>query len=703
MAALQKIRSKSTLLIVIISIGLLAFVFPWGEVRQFVARFEDKAFTVNGDIVPTGKYSERIAEWENFERIMSNSSSLDETTTAQIREATYQQMVKEMMLDDQAERLGLAVTSEELSDMVYGANVSPMLYGIPLFANPQTNQFDQSRLIAFLSEINQNVATLNEEQKAEILAKKRVWAFIENMLKYRRLEEKYSSLVAGTFLVNNTESKAVYEDSKNVANIAYVLEKYTTMPDSLVQVTDKEIKALYDKRKNNFKQETDLRKVSYFIKDVVPSEEDFAVVEKEINAVVEKLKTSDNPAAVVSEYSASPYIDAFMSVSTLPAEAKTFVQSAAIGDIYGPVRNDESFIMYKLVDKTMAADSIKLQIIPLPQGLDEKTSAHIADSLYNVIKGGADFAAVAEQVMPGSNGGQLGWVNEMMLASAGIAEECFKAAKGDVLKLSISGQTQLVRIEDKTNPVSKVKLAVVQMPVVISDKTQNAIDNELNQFVTESGSLENFDKGARAKGYNLIANALIAPSEMTLGQANGSRQVIHWAFNEKAGSVKKFDMSDKRIVAIVKEHIDAGYMPVSEVSDVLKAELIRDKKAEVMINNLKSKNLQSLDAYAQAVSGKVDTVNYITFQTNNIMEVGYEPILNVYSKLGQVNKLEAPLKGLTGVYMINLVSKTEDTKPYNPEEIKASIRQGSTYQLMSESLNALRSKMEVKDNRVKFY
>lgn len=703
MAALQKIRSKSTLLIVIISIGLLAFVFPWGEVRQFVARFEDKAFTVNGDIVPTGKYSERIAEWENFERIMSNSSSLDETTTAQIREATYQQMVKEMMLDDQAERLGLAVTSEELSDMVYGANVSPMLYGIPLFANPQTNQFDQSRLIAFLSEINQNVTTLNDEQKAEILAKKRVWAFIENMLKYRRLEEKYSSLVAGTFLVNNTESKAVYEDSKNVANIAYVVEKYATMPDSLVQVTDKEIKALYDKRKNNFKQETDLRKVSYFIKDVVPSEEDFAVVEKEMNAVVEKLKTSDNPAAVVSEYSASPYIDAFMSVSTLPVEAKTFVQSAAIGDIYGPVRNDQSFIMYKLVDKTMAADSIKLQIIPLPQGLDEKTSAHIADSLYNVIKGGADFAAVAEQVMPGSNGGQLGWVNEMMLASAGIAEECFKAAKGEVLKLSISGQTQLVRIEDKTNPVSKVKLAVVQMPVVISDKTQNTIDNELNQFVTESGNLENFDKGARAKGYNLIANTLIAPSEMTLGQASGSRQVIHWAFNEKTGSVKKFDMSDKRIVAIIKEHIDAGYMPVSEVSDMLKAELIRDKKAEVMINNLKSKNLQSLDAYAQAVSGKVDTVNYITFQTNNIMEVGYEPILNVYSKLGQVNKLEAPLKGLAGVYMINLVSKTEDTKPYNSEEIKASIRQGSSYQLMSESLNALRSKMEVKDNRVKFY
>ncbi len=704
MAALQKIRSKSGLLVGIIAVGLLAFVFPWGEVTTFVNKTKDKAFVVDGEVVTTKGYSDRIAEMEQFQKIMSNQNSLDESTTSQIREMVYQQMVKEIMLDEEAEKLGLAVTKEELSDMVYGTTVAPILYQIPFFTNPQTGQFDKAYLMQFLADINQDPATLQDpQQKSEVMARREVWSLIQNMMKYQRLEEKYASLVAATMLVSDTEAKAAFDDSKNVADIAYVVQRYSSLSDSTVQVSDKEIKALYDQRKDNFKLDSELRKISYFIKDVVPSDEDFASVESEMNAVHEKLVTSANPAILVSEYSSSPYVDAFMAVSNLPFDAKTFVQSAAVGDVYGPVRNDQSFLMYKLVDRTNAADSLKLQIIPLPQGMDEKTSAHIADSLLSVIKGGKDFATVADEVMPGSNGGELGWVNEMMLASAGIAKECFSASKGEILKLSIQGQSQLIRIADKTNPVSKVKLAVIQMPVIISDKTQNAIDNELNQFVSENGTIENFDKAAQTKGYSVISNSLISPSEMALGQATGSRQVIHWAFNEKVGTVKKFDLSDKRIIAIVKDEITGKYLPISEVSTALKAELVNDKKAEKIIADLKAKNLTSLDAYAQAMAGKVDTVNFVTFQTNNLSGIGYEPIMNVYSKLGQLNKLEAPLKGKAGVYVLNVTNKTEDTKEFNANQTKQGLRQNNFYQMMSQATAILKEKMDVEDNRVRFW
>ncbi len=702
MAALQKIRAKSGLLVGIIAVGLLAFVFPWGEVTTFVNKMRDKAFVVDGDVVTTGQYANRIAEWENFQKLMSGQSSLDELATSQIREMVYQQMVKEAMLDNEAKKLGLEVTKEELSDMVYGTPAA-IFYQIPFFTNPQTGQFDKAYLMQFLSDINQDPATLSPEQAAEVSARRELWAFIQNMMKYQRLEEKYASLVAGTVLVNDTEAKAVYNDSKNVANIAYVVQRYSSLPDSIVDVSDKDVKALYDQRKGNFKLDTELRKISYFIKDVIPSDEDYAVVEKEMEAVHEKLVTADNPALLVSEYSSNPYVDAFMAVSTLPTEAKTFVQSASVGEIYGPVRDGQSYIMYKLVDRANAADSVKLQIIPMPQGIDAATSAHLTDSLLNVIKGGKDFATVANEVMPGSNGGELGWVNEVMIAGAGIAKECFAAAKGEVLKLTINGQTQLVRVQDKTNPVPKVKLAIIQMPVIISDRTQNAIDNELNQFVSESGNLDNFDKAAQAKGYALMSNTLIAPSEMGLGQASGTRQVVHWAFNNKVGTVNKFDTSDKRVVAIVKSEIKGDYLPVSEVSAALKAELVNDKKAVKMIDDLKAKNLPSLEAYAQAVSGRVDSVNFVTFQTNNISGIGLEPVMNVYAKTGQVGKLSSPLKGKTGVYVLDVVSRNEDTKEFNAEQTKQSLKQNNFYQLMSQAVSVLKDKVKVEDNRVKFW
>ena len=705
MAALQKIRSKSGLLIGIIAVGLLAFVFPWSELSSFINKSKDKAFTVNGEVITTKQYADRIAQWEHFQKVMSGQNSLDEAASSQIREMVYQQMVKEIMLDEQADKLGLSVTSEELNDMVVGANVAPVLFQIPFFINPQTGQFDKAYLNQFIQSISQDEAGLSENQKAEIQARREIWAFIQNMIKYQRLEEKYSSLVAGSVLPSATEVKSSFEDSKVQANISYVVQRYSAIPDSAVDVSDKDVKALYDKRKNNFKLDSELRKISYFVKDVVPSDEDYAAVEKEINGVYEKFVTTDNPGLLVNEYSSNQFADAFIAVASLPADMKSFVQTASIGEVKQPERTEQSYVMYKLMDRTTAADSVKLQLIPF-QGLDQATATHIADSLMTVMKGGKDFTTLANELMPGSNGGEIGWATEMSLIGTGVdvVKKCFTAAKGDVFTLTINGQTQLIRVQDKTNPVSKVKIAVIQMPVIISDKTQNSIDNELNQFVAENGNMENFDNVALTKGYNIISNAVISPSEMSLGQVSGTRQVISWAFNNKVGTVKKFDnLTNKRVVAIIKNSIEGDYMPVSEVSPMLKAELINEKKAEKMIADLKSRNLTSLQAYAEAVTGRVDTVSFVTFQTNNISGVGYEPILNVYAKHGQVNKLEQPMKGKAGVYVLDVTSKTDNTNTFDEAQAKQMIRQGNFYQLMSQAVFVLQEKMNVKDNRVTFW
>ena len=707
MAVLQTLRTKAAgLLIGILGLALLAFILSdlFSSGNAWYNKFKDKAFSVDGEVVPTKKYADRIEEWETFEKLRRNVTSLDEPIQAQIRESVYQQMVKEMMLADQAEKLGLSVSQEEMDDMAYGTNISPILYSVGFFTDPQTGQFDKNALTQFLTQVKQDISSVQDVQvQSQLIELKKVWAFIENMMKYQRLEEKYNALLAKTILVNNSEVKQSFEDTKNVADFAYVVQRYNTIPDSTIQVSESEVKALYETRKNNYKLDTDLRKISYFIRDVIPSEEDYDAVAKEMDAAKNKLLTTNNPALVVNEYSSSQFIDAFVAVSALPQDAKKFAETASINEIYGPIRDDQSYVMYKLLDKTIAPDSIKLQVLPLPQNLDATITNQIADSLLNVIKAGKDFATVAQERAPGSNAGEAVWVNEMMLANTfGIGKQCFAANKGDILKLSLNGNLSLVRIDDKTKPVAKVKIASIYMPVLVSDKTQNTIDNELNQFLTESGKPEKIEADAQNKGYNLISDAMIYPSEPNLQQTPGSRQVIHWAFNEKVGSIKKFDLSDKRIIAVIKQDIPSGYMPESEVSATLKAELIKDKKAAKMIEDLKSKNLTSLDAYAQQIGTRVDSVHFVTFDSNNISGIGFEPVFNVYSKVGQQNKLDGPLKGENGVYVLDAINKTVDTKEMNAVEIKSKLSQTTTYMMM-QSLSALTEKMKVEDNRVKFW
>jgi len=711
MATLQKIRDKSGLLIVVLGVALLAFVL--GDLLSsggtLFNRFQNKAFIVDGETVSPQDYQRRLNEMVSFQEAMSGGRSLNEEMKAQVGEFVYDQMVKEIALDKQAELLGLSVTKEEINDMVNGENISPILAQI--FGNPQTGQVDREQILGFISMAQRDVHSVPEEQQGQLLALQAQWAMIKNMMKYNRLEEKYNTLMASAVSANDIETKANFEDTKYNSNIAYVVERYSTMPDSAVTVSNNEIEKLYNERKSNFKTYNDARKLSYVVKEIVPSEEDFNEVEKEINGVYDKMITTTNPALLVADYSDSPYVDIYLSEASLNPEEKNFVKDATVGDVKTPFRDNDVYRLYKLVDKIQAPDSVKLQMIVLPEGEDKVAAGNKADSIIGVIKGGKAFADVANELNPQSNGGEVGWVTEPMLATANdeLKEKAFNTATGDIIKLNYSGIIQILRVEEKTKPVAKYKIATVQMPVAISDKTQNAVDNELGQFVAENGTADKFIKAAQEKGYDLIPDVVVNPSDLGLPQVSDTRQVIRWAFEEKVGSVKKFDMiSDKsnvRVIALLQQEIKEGYIPMSEISPMLKAELLRDKKAEKMIADLKTKNLSSLDSYAQALNTSVDTVRFVNFATPSLSGgLGNEPIMNVYSKSGEINKVAGPLKGNSGVYVLAVQSRNEQNTTYNPVFSKQYL--GSMYSRRFNSqiwMSVLKEKLGVEDNRIRFF
>lgn len=707
MAALQKIRNKAGLLIGALGIALLAFVLGdfLGSGGTLFNKWKDKAFVVDGDVVSTGEYMNRVTEFEEFQKMMSGQSSIDENMSGQIKEFVYEQMVKEKILDDQAEKLGLAVSTEELTDMAFGENVSPILLQSPLFADPQTGQFSRDGLTQLLTFIRTDINTLPNEQRAQHQMFSSVWHMIERMMKYYRLEEKYNALLTSALTTNNIEVQSTIDNSNYNSTIAYVVNRYSLIPDSAVSVSDKEIEKLYNERKNNYKTFSEQAKVSYFTKNIVPSEEDYADVEKEINKVRESLLTTTNPALLVADYSEIPYHNIFSSESSLNTEEKSFVESASIGDVHGPIREDGAYYLYKLIDKTQAPDSISMKMISIPLS-DEVLANNIADSLVSVIKGGKEFSVVANEINPQSNGGEIGWVTEINLASAGddFVRSCFAASKGDILKLKMQNILQLVKIEDVKKVVPKVKLATIKMSVSVSDKTLYAIDTELNQFVAEHSNDTDFEKSARDKGYSLISNMPIIPSNINLSQIKGSRQVIFWAFNEKVGSVKKFDLPDQRVVAKIAERVDAGYLPLADVSQMLKDELIKDKKAEKVIADLKTKNVSTLEAYAGVLNTRVDTVRFVNFSIPSISGLGREPLLNVSSKYSELNKVEGPAKGNSGVLIYSVVDRKEMPSTQNAELVKSNLDRAYMYRVNPSMLfDVLKEKMNVEDNRIRFF
>ncbi|MGV8963972.1 MAG: peptidylprolyl isomerase [Candidatus Saccharimonadaceae bacterium] len=708
MATLQKIRNRAGLLIAVIGVALLAFIL--GDLltsgNTFFRRYQDKAFVVDGDIVSTQQYFDRVAEWEEFQKLINNQNSLDENATSQIRDIVYQQMVKERLLDLQAEKLGLTVSKEEINDLVHGETISPLLQQLPLFVDPQTGMFDKGMLVNFITTINADEATLPQEQVAMVRQYKTIWLFIENLIKYQRLEEKYGALLSGAVMVNDVEAQTAFAQSQQNADILYTVQNYYTISDSVATVTEAEIKSFYTDNQQLFKTTTPVAKITYFSKEIVPSDEDFAEVEALTAEVHEKLLTTPNAASVVSDYSDAPFVDVYVSGNVLTPDQRAFVQTAEVSDVYGPFRDGDSFKLYKYMGKTVAPDSVKVRMIGVPESMaNDSLVTSFIDSLYTVIQNGENFADVANQMNPQSNGGEIGWVREIDLAQTGpeVAQKIFSVPVGTVSKVKMPGQQTLIYVEEKTSPITKYKLAIVNMPVIVSDKTQNNIDNELNQFVSDPQLNTKFAEMAQEKGYSVVPSFSVAGTDHLLGQIPSSRQVINWAFNEKEGAIKKFDLTKSRIIARVDKLIPAGVAPLSEVSDNIKSLLLRDKKAETVIADLKSKNLTSLQAYSEAMKAEVDTVRFIDFNTANITNLGSEPILNAFAAYAPLNTVSQPLKGNMGVFVVQVINREQSSDTYNAKQEKATLQSNTLYRLQMQAIEVLKVKMEVIDNRYKFY
>ncbi len=242
------------------------------------------------------------------------------------------------------------------------------------------------------------------------------------------------------------------------------------------------------------------------------------------------------------------------------------------------------------------------------------------------------------------------------------------------------------------------------MPVIISEKTSNNVDNELNQLVSNPEIGKKFNELASQAGYLVTPDMRVSATDFGLMQIPASRQIVTWAVNEKEmGSVRKFDLTNLRVVARVDALYPAGTAPLSEVSSVIRARLVNDKKAEQIIAGLAGKNLTSLDAYATEMNSRVDTVKFVNFNTQNITGLGFEPAVNAESAFAPLNRVSAPLKGNMGVFVTCVIDRTQGNETYDAAAQKRMMQGGNMYRIQMQAFETLKVKMKVEDNRYVFF
>jgi len=701
MATLNKIRSKGVLLAVIVGTALLAFIIGdfLNSGSTLFHQSKQNVAEIAGEKINIAEFTAAIEQMTNVYKIETGQNEFNEEQTAQLRASVWDNLVNEKILASEAEKLGLSVSNEELTDRLIGKNIHPLIMQRRVFMD-EKGQFSHANLLKFYNNIFEG-ANADAEQLKEA---KNYWLFWEKAVKNAILQEKYAMLFTKAVGSNSIEAKYNFEARRSTADINFVMQPYFAVSDSSIQVSDAEIKDRYNKEKELFKQEAN-RSINYVAFDVVPLKEDFKAAQEWMNKVSEEFKTTSDVAAVVNSESDISYDGRNYSEKTVPANLKDFAFGNGTGAIFGPVFQNNTYTMARIMEAgIMQSDSVKLRHIFLA-GNDEKK----ADSIIGAIKSGSTFADMAMKYSvvkeTAANGGEIGWITEGAVAKD-ITGPAFSKATNEIFKVSSAQGIQIMQIMEKTPARRKVKLAILERKVTPSSQSYSKIYNEAKQFAASSTDMEKFEKNAKQKGYVINPATGLLKNTDRINAVPQSRQVVRWAFDNKKGNVSDvFDCGTQFIVATTSEINEEGYKTVAQATQQLKAEIIKDKKADMMIKNLSGlvAKYPTLETLAAALNTQVKTAPAVNFASYQFGEAGFEPYIIGKSSVLASGKISAPLKGNSGVYVLLPGVKQVDNSPFNPRMETAQMDARMVYSLPYTLMEKLKEKYNIVDNRSNFY
>ncbi|WP_338158347.1 peptidylprolyl isomerase [uncultured Phocaeicola sp.] len=712
MATLQTIRSKGPLLVIVIGLALFAFIA--GDAWKILQPHQGKQDVgeVNGKTLSAQEYQQMVDELSEVIKLTNGLNSLNEDQLTNIKDQVWNTYVTNEVIANEAKKLGLQVTKAELQAVI-NAGSHPLLMQTP-FRNPQTGAFDKDMLKKFLVDYANLDANKMPAQYVEYYQKMgNFWNFIEKTLSETLLAEKYQNLIGKSLISNPVAAEDAFNARTEQTDMLLAAVPYSSISDSTITVSKEEIKKLYDSKKESFKQPVETRNIKYVDVRVVPSDADRKAVQEEVTEYTNQLisTTKDYVSFVRSTGSTIAYSDIPVSKSALPNDVASRLDSTSVNEVYGPYYNqtDDSYNAFKIVAKVSAPDSIQFRQIQVYADTDEKTT-ELADSIYNALKTGADFAEVAKKY---AQTGEATWINArgwegttVDADNATLINALIEQPVSEISNLKIGQSNIILQVMNKKQMQDKYKVAIVKCPVEFSKETYNDTYNKFSQFVAQSTTIEALEKNAEENGYTVLPRMNFRSDEHYVGGVKSTREALKWVFDAKEGEVSPLyecGENDHLMVVALETINPAGYTNINQVSDMLRSEIIRDKKAEKIMAEMKGFNtLAQVKEMKDAVS---DSVKHVTFSAPAYISVtrASEPVISAVASKTAVNATSAPIKGNAGVYMIQVYNKNKNAETLDSKTEQATLVNMISRYAPQQCIYELREKNEIVDKRYLFF
>lgn len=695
MTTLERIRNRAGLLVSVVMFALLAFVLGdfFKSGRSFFGDSPTEMGKIGDKKVDVQEFEAKLDMAKKNMQQQQQKGELDEATVDMLRNQVWNQMVYETVMTNQLNELGVQVGTAELFDMVQGKNPHPQI--IQSFTDPKTGQFNAGQVVQFINNLDKN-----PEQKAQ-------WLEFEKGIKAERLSNKYNTLVKSGMYITKAEARNNYVDMNRLAKFQYVTKRYSEVSDSTVKFDQSDLQTYYNAHKNKFKQEEATRSFDYVVFEPTPSMEDIKAANDEIAKIAtEFTATKEDSAFVLSNTDAQPNL-AFMKKGTLGPLMDSLMFKASVGYVYGPYNENGSLKVAKLMAVKNVADSVKARhILIKPIGGDMVKTKAKADSLKQLIKDKkVSFellaASVSEDEGSKVKGGDLGWFQDGMMVKP-FNDACFAGKVGDIVVVESQFGAHIIEVMGKGAEAKRVQVGIVERAVRPSNKTFQAIYAKASDFAGKNTTVEAYDKAIIDGGLNKRIASDIKQLDRNLPGVNGARELIKWAYTADKNAISSvFEADGKYIIAKLTNVKEKGISTLEAVKEQVEIEVRKEKKAEQFLKELEG--VTTLDVAATKLKGSIQTAENTNFGSGYIPGLGREVDVTGFVFTAKKGTTSKGIKGENGVYMIKLEDMKEptpstDNYKQNKDMLYNQMKQRADYELF----NALKDKIEIKDNRAKF-
>lgn len=647
---------------------------------------------VNGESISFQEYQQTREQLLDQVR-QQTGGDLSQAQREQVEERAYDQMITQVLLEQEMDRLGITVTDDEILDLVYGENPHPLIRR--QFAD-STGQINYQLLNNFAE---------NPEAREQ-------WAQIEEFMRQQRRQQKMNNILQATVHVSSADVRNFYKRQNESVNIEYVLKRYATVPPDQVEVTDADLRSYYEENKDDFERKRTYT-IDYVSQPKVATEQDTTLIQEDLRRLRDEFASAEDDSTFLQiNASAQPFTREYKTPDDMPADvASAIYEDLTVGRIAGPVFAGDAGHLLKIRDVREADDTyVRAQhiLLRLGEAADAETTAQVRERIEAIrdsIESGANFADLARRNSAdgsASRGGDLGWFSSGDMVPE-FQEAAFNATPGSIVgPVRTDFGFHLIKVNQKaTQAVQYSDMAYSLDP---SPATLNDFQAQLEDiaYYTEDGG--NFREEAQNAGYE-VQTVQVEEESRTIPGIGRSAALMRFLSESDEGEISNvYELDDKFVLARVDAILEEGFRPFDEVKAEIRPRVLNEKRKEIVVAEMESTfDGSSLSALATALDTRVRTKEGLTFQERSIPGLGNDPsVIGVAFGL-DAGETSPVMAGESAAYVLRVTNRNDIGEI--PESERMQIRQRlltqEQRQVAQQFIASLRNDAEITDNRAR--